>query len=475
MFVVLFSLANRRLWRVWKRVFGLSWPVMAEQVLRTLMRTTDLIIAGLFSPAAVAAVGLADIYARFPLRFGIGIGDGAIALSSQDTSADATANRDEAVSQALLLGLLGGIPFILFGLLLNEYAISVLGALTDEGAMDAVVEYGSVYLMVIMISAPAIHVNFIAARSIQGTGDTKTPMYVNGVVNALNILATIGLAFGLGPLPELGVIGIAVATAAADTLGATAFLAVLATPHSGIQYVVPRQLVITKQLILISWPRIAEGVTEMFAEFPFNAILLAFGTEVNAAYHIGRRMYQQIASPLARGYGVAANIMVGQSLGQGEGATAYYNGLAATALSTLTVGGLCALLFSFAEEFVLVFTRDPTTVGYAVGFAQAYAVTALLIAAYITLAGSLRGGSETVVPFVSRVIGTFVFLLGFTYVVGVELGYGVVAAYLAIVLDFAFRVAYLGVVFYRRRWVERGTSMMRERGSFSEGSTDADD
>ncbi|WP_394739205.1 MATE family efflux transporter [Natronococcus roseus] len=475
MFVVLFSLADRRLWRVWKRVFGLSWPVMAEQVLRTLMRTTDMIVAGLFSPAAVAAVGLADIYARFPLRFGIGIGDGAIALSSQDTSADATANRDEAVSQALLLGLLGGIPFIVFGLLLNEYAISVLGALTDEGAMDAVVEYGSVYLMVIMISAPAIHVNFIAARSIQGTGDTKTPMYVNGIVNALNILATIGLAFGLGPLPELGVIGIAVATAAADTLGATAFLAILATPRSGIQYVVPRQLVITKQLILISWPRIAEGVTEMFAEFPFNAILLAFGTEVNAAYHIGRRMYQQIASPLARGYGVAANIMVGQSLGQGEGATAYYNGLAATALSTLTVGGLCALLFTFAEEFVLVFTRDPATVGYAVGFAQAYAITALLIAAYITLAGSLRGGSETVVPFVSRVIGTFVFLLGFTYVVGVELGYGVLAAYVAIILDFAFRVVYLGVVFYRRRWVERGTSMMRERGSFGDGSTDADD
>ncbi|MFU8869490.1 MATE family efflux transporter [Natronococcus sp.] len=472
MFVVPFSLADRRLWRVWKRVFGLSWPVMAEQVLRTLMRTTDLIVAGLFSPAAVAAVGLADIYARFPLRFGIGIGDGAIALSSQDTSADATANRDEAVSQALLLGLLGGIPFVIFGLLLNEYAISVLGALTEEGAMDAVVEYGSVYLMVIMISAPAIHVNFIAARSIQGTGDTKTPMYVNGVVNALNILATIGLAFGLGPLPELGVIGIAVATAAADTLGATAFLAILATPRSGIRYVVPRQLVITKQLLLISWPRIAEGVTEMFAEFPFNAILLAFGTEVNAAYHIGRRMYQQVASPLARGYGVAANVMVGQSLGRGEGATAYYNGLAATALSTLTVGGLCALLFTFAEEFVLVFTRDPATVGYAVGFAQAYAVTALLIAAYITLAGSLRGGSETVVPFVSRVIGTFVFLLGFTYVVGVELGYGVVAAYAAVVLDFAFRVVYLGVVFYRRRWVERGTSMMRERGSFSDQSTD---
>ncbi|MDJ1431899.1 MATE family efflux transporter [Halostagnicola sp. A-GB9-2] len=468
MFVVVLSLASHRFWRVWKRVFSLSWPVMAEQVLRTLMRTTDLIVAGLFSPAAVAAVGLADIYARFPLRFGIGIGDGAIALSSQDTGADADANRNQAVTQALLIGLLGGIPFILFGLFLNEYAIAILGSLAEEGAMADVIEYGSTYLMIIMVSAPAIHVNFIAARSIHGTGDTRTPMYVNGVVNALNIVATIGLALGLGPFPELGVVGIALATAVSDTLGALTFLLILWSPLNEIQYVVPRQLVITKQLILISWPRIAEGLTEMFAEFPFNAILLAFGTEVNAAYHIGRRMYQQVASPLARGYGVAANIMVGQSLGRGEPKTAFYNGAAATALSTLTVGGFCLLLFFFAEQFVLVFTDDPATVGYASGFAQAYAIAAVLIAAYLTLAGSLRGGSETVPPFIARVIGTFVFLLGFTYVFGVVLEYGVVAAYVAVVLDFVFRVAYLGVVFYRRRWIDRGTSMMRERGSIEE-------
>lgn len=471
MFVVL-SLASRRFWQVWKRVFSLSWPVMAEQVLRTLMRTTDLIVAGLFSPAAITAVGLADIYARLPLRFGIGIGDGAIALSSQDTGADADANRDQAVSQALLIGILGGIPFMLFGLFLNEFAISILGSLAEEGAFVDVIEYGSVYLMIVMISAPAIHINFIAARSIHGTGDTRTPMYVNGVVNALNIVATVGLALGLGPFPELGVVGIALATAVSDSLGALTFLVILWSPLNEIQYVVPRQLVITKQLILISWPRIAEGLTEMFAEFPFNAILLAFGTEVNAAYHIGRRMYQQVASPLARGYGVASNILVGQALGRGESETAFYNGLAATALSTLTVGGFCLLLFFFAEQFVLVFTTDPATVSYASGFAQAYAIAAVLIAAYLALSGSLRGGSETIPPFIARVIGTFVFLLGFTYVFGVALEYGVIAAYVAIVLDFVFRVAYLGAIFYRRRWIDRGTSMMQERGSIEEGAAE---
>ncbi|WP_254864859.1 MATE family efflux transporter [Halovivax gelatinilyticus] len=441
---------------------------MAEQVLRTMMRTTDLVVAGFFSPAAVAAVGLADIYARFPLRFGIGFGDGAIALSSQDTGAGSTANRDQAVSQALLIGLVGAVPFMLFGLLANEYAISVLGGLAEEGAVADVVDYGSTYLLLIMLSAPAIHVNFIAARAIQGTGDTRTPMVVNGVVNALNIGMTVVLAFGVGPVPELSVVGIAAATAIADTIGAVAFLAVIGSSLSPISYVRPDGLIITKQLVVISWPRIAEGLSEMIAEFPFNAILLAFGTEVNAAYHIGRRMYQQVASPLGRGYSVAANVLVGQSLGERDPEAAYRYGWATVGLSVLTVGGLCAVLFVFAEQFVRIFTQDPATIEYAVDFARAYAISAVFIAAYIVFAGSLRGGSETITPFIARMIGTFVFLLGGTYVFGVQLEYGVLASYVAIVADFAFRTGFVAVIFHRRRWVTRGTTMMTDRGSIDE-------
>jgi Na+-driven multidrug efflux pump len=101
-----FDAERARLFGVWRRVFDLSWPVMAEHVLRTLMRTTDIVVTGLFSPAAVAAIGLADLYARLPLRIGLGLGSGVIALSSQDTGSGATANRDEAITQALLVGAL---------------------------------------------------------------------------------------------------------------------------------------------------------------------------------------------------------------------------------------------------------------------------------------------------------------------------------------------------------------------------------
>nr|WP_254542871.1 hypothetical protein [Halomarina sp. BND7] len=56
------SASHRRVLAVWRRVFDLSWPVMAEQTFRTLMRTTDVVIGATISPIAVAAIGLADLY-----------------------------------------------------------------------------------------------------------------------------------------------------------------------------------------------------------------------------------------------------------------------------------------------------------------------------------------------------------------------------------------------------------------------------
>jgi MATE family multidrug resistance protein len=140
------SVDRSRVVTVWRRVAALSWPVMVEQVTRTLMRTTDILVTALFSPLAVAAIGLADLYARLPLRIGLGLGAGAIALSSQDTGIDATTNRDEAVTQAVPLGAVTGIPFALFGVLSGEQAIAVLGFWADRDEMAEVANLGGTYL-----------------------------------------------------------------------------------------------------------------------------------------------------------------------------------------------------------------------------------------------------------------------------------------------------------------------------------------
>ena len=454
-----------RLFVLWRRVASLSWPVMVEQVSRTLMRTTDIFVTALFSPLAVAAIGLADLYARLPLRIGLGLGAGAIALSSQDTGSGATANRDEAVTQAVLIGFLAGIPFVLFGLLLGEQAVAVLGIWADQDQMADVASKGGLYLAIIFATAPARHVALVGARALQGTGDTRTPMYVNLVSNGLNIVLSLVLGLGLVGAPRLEIVGVGLATAFGNVFTATVLVLAIATDWTEAGFVRPQRLVIGRQLLVVSAPKITEGLVATAIEFPFNALLLFFGAEVNAAYQIGRRVYQQVSSPLSRGLSVGASIVVGQSLGAGEIDDAQFNGWATATLGLLTVGTIGLVLAAFAEPLARLFTEDPDTLPVAAAFAFTYGVTAPFTVLYTSIAGSLQGASDTTTPFVARTVSLLVFYLGFSAFASVGLGWGVFGIYVGIFLYYASAFCIVSVGFQYGGWAARATEMMHDRGS----------
>jgi putative MATE family efflux protein len=456
-----------RLRATWKRTLSLSWPVTAEHVLRTLMRTTDVLVTGSFSPAAVAAIGLADLYARLPLRIGLGLGGGAIALSSQDTGRGAEASRDEAITQALLLGVLAGVPFVAFGVLFGRAAIGFLGAPPAVAAM------GGTYLAVIFATAPARHVALVGARALQGTGDTLTPMYVNVLSNALNIAGSVGLGLGLGGLPRLGIVGVGAATAATNVFTAGALLVAIGGTWSEASLTRPSNPIITRQLIRVAVPRIAEGLATTLAEFPFNALLLGLGTEVNAAFQIGRRLYQQVTAPLSRGYNVAASVLVGQSLGEGDPGESRFRGWAIAALGVFTVGAIGAGLFLAAPSLVGFFTDDAATARYAVGFARVYAVTAAFLVSGLILSGALQGASETRVPFAARVTASFGFLLGLSTLL-VNLGWGVLGVYVGIGLAWVWTALVVAAGFRWGDWAGRAADMMAERSEHGADIEDTD-
>ena len=466
-----------RLRGVWRRVFALAWPVMAEQTFRTAMRTTDVLVTALFSPAAVVAIGLADLYARFPLRIGLGLGGGAIALSSQDTGAGATGNRDEAVTQAILIGALAGLPFVLFGLFFGEIAIDAFGRLVGERTAPEVVALGSTYLAIVFATAPARHVALVGARALQGTGDTRTPMYVNIAANSLNIVGSVALGLGLFGLPRLEVVGVGLATAGANVLTAGLLCLAIWGPRTDASFARPRDLTIAGQLLRVSAPRVAEGFGSELAEFPFNALLLGFGEAVNAGFQIGRRAYQQVTGPLSRGYNVAASVLVGQALGAGDPDEARFNGWAVAGLGVLTVGAIGGGLVVAAPRLVPLFTDDAPTVRYAVDFARVYGVAGTALACFSALSGALQGASETRVPLLARVSGMFGLFLGASWLLGRTVGLGPTGAYVGVSLAYAWMALVAIAGFRYSGWAGRAADLMAERGSGvdSEGDSEVDE
>ncbi|MDJ1433818.1 MATE family efflux transporter [Halostagnicola sp. A-GB9-2] len=144
-------------------------------------------------------------------------------------------------------------------------------------------------------------------------------------------------------------------------------------------------------------------------------------------------------------------------------------------LAVLSVGGAGLVLFFATGRFVRVFSGDPETVAYATRFAQIYPITAFLFAASVVLSGSLRGGSDTVTPFIARLTGTSVFLLGISYIGGIVLEYGIVAVYIAIVVDYIWQTCLVSAVYYRKAWISRARSLMVERESITSIAADKDE
>ncbi|GAB3036142.1 MATE family efflux transporter [Natronobiforma cellulositropha] len=450
---------RRRTFAEWKRFVRLGWPISVQSFVRTGMRTTDVLVAGLFGPAAIAALGLSNLYTRLALFTGIGIGTGSLALTSQDTGSGADANRDQAVTQALLLGFLIGIPFALFAFLFSEQALALFAPPAE------VIETGAPYLLLVLGTAPFRHIVLIGEKSMQGTGDTMTPMYIRGGANVVNIIGTVTLGLGLGPAPQLEVVGIGLATAGSNVLAAVAVILVFTTGWSDVNLVRPTDLTIAKQIVAISIPRTVEGFSTTAASFPLEAILVAFSVEVYAAYTVGQTVRSQLTGPFARSYGVLGSILTGQAIGEKRIRDAHFSTAALTLFCCLTIGILSLTMLVGNEFFASIFSDDATTAEAARTFIVVFAIAAPLEALFRSYSGILQGAGETTKPFIAEITGVFGLLLGITYVGGIVLGGGVVFVYLAIV---AYNVWRFGLIYFwynQEFWIENALHHLEVRGS----------
>ncbi len=448
---------------IWRKALILSWPVMFSHVFSTAMRTTDMLLMGGFGPAAVTAVGLGDVWDRIVLQLGLGLGTGSIALISQETGGSgAEGERDagDVVTQVLVTGFAVGLPFILVGHLMAQTMIAILGAGAD------VIHLAAQYLQIIFSAAPFRIVNLIAAKAIQGTGDTRTPMAIGITGNAVNIGLSVGLVWGVGPLPALGVPGVGWGTALANFLMTVMYVAVLSHPATRLTLRMPPggwDLTITRQLLRVSIPRILQGGYQVLISFPFNAVVLLFGTEAAAAFHVSRRIQQQLIAPMQRSYATVSTILVGQALGRDAEAESRRTGSAMLWLSALTIGAVGLLLFLLAPQVVRPFSADPTTVAHSIRFLRALSLGAPILASFMILSGLLAGAGDTRTAFYASVASQTLLMLGLSYAMSVVLGLGVTGVVIGLVADYAGRTGLVALRFASGKWVSEARDMIAER------------
>lgn len=67
----------------------------------------------------------------------------------------------------------------------------------------------------------------VGSYIMRGAGNTRTPMVIAGIANAINMVGDYALIFGKFGLPRLEVVGAAIATAAAQVIGSVIIISLL--------------------------------------------------------------------------------------------------------------------------------------------------------------------------------------------------------------------------------------------------------
>ena len=163
-------------------IFTLAWPTVTEQALQTIVQYADTAQVGRMGYNASAAVGLSSTtlwLVRSPLW---AIAMGVLSCVSQALGAKDTERVKRVASQSVLLTLVSGVVLTVLTLAAAPFLPGWLGA------EEIIYRDAAVYFAVVCTPTLFVSSSIIFAAVLRATGDTKTPMRINILMNVVNVL-----------------------------------------------------------------------------------------------------------------------------------------------------------------------------------------------------------------------------------------------------------------------------------------------
>src|SRR5690606_35720936 len=235
------------------------------------------------------------------------------------------------------------------------YAPELLAAM---GAEPAVVADGSAYMAFMLGGSATILLLFLVTAIFRGAGNAAIALRVLIVANAVNIVLDPCLIFGLGPFPELGVTGAAIATNIGRGIGRVYGFYVLAAGNGRCLHRV-RHLALGSRVMLRLLRVSAGGVLQMIIATSSYIVLMRivadYGSTAVAGYTIALRIVLFTLMP-SWGLSNATATLVGQNLGAAQPDRAERSVWWAARCNFVFLVGIAIVFVAFARPIAGLFS-----------------------------------------------------------------------------------------------------------------------
>ncbi len=431
-----------------RAILLLAVPMVIEMSMESLFAVVDIFFVGRLGPTAVAAVGMTEslMIIIYTLGFGLSIGATAVVarrIGEQDPEAAA-----RSAVQVLLLGAMVSGTLGLLGAVFAPQLLALMGAAPE------VITEGTGYARVLLGGSATAFLLFVINATFRGAGDPAIAMRVLIVANVLNMVLDPLFIFGIGPFPELGLTGAAVAT----TIGrATGFLIALRLLARGSGHLrVARRHLAVDWSIMGSIVRLSTAGTFQTAIATMSwmgmvRIAAGFGATAMAGYTIAIRVGIFAFMP-AFGLGGAAATLVGQSLGAGKPERAEEAVRVATKIDVAFMTAIGLLYWVFAHAIVGLFTDDPGAASLAVEGLRIMTYGFPLFGAGMVLEQAFNGAGDTWTPTWINLFVYWLIQIPIAWMLAKPFGFGVPGVFVAVTIAYCVFVVVAYFLFRRGRW-----------------------
>ena len=432
-----------------KQLFRLTWPIFLEAVLFSVIGSIDVMMLSGYADNAVGGVGAVNqVLGLFQVVSNI-ITAGTGIICAQYIGAGKTMEEKQPlVLGALLVNTFLGVLFSLAAVFFGD------GLLTMVNIDEALRPYAKEYLSIVggFLFMQMIAMTFFVV--IRSHGKTHATMVISLVMNLINVVLNYVLIYGKLGLPTLGVSGAAIATVVSKVFSCAAggfLLFRVIMPGFSFRPRWRAMLQSIKTVLAYGSPAAGEQISYTLSKLVVMAMVNSLAACANAYTYLNTVVSYVYLFSMALGQGTS--IMVGWAVGRKEPKQAKGVCQFSVRCSFLIAMGVVGILCLLRRPVLGLFTKDEQILALAATVLLSNFILDAGRSCNLVLVNALRAAGDVRFPLYIGLVSMWLFSVGFSWLLGIQLGWGLLGIWIALGLDECCRALLMKLRWDKGAWI----------------------
>ena len=427
----------------------LIFPLIIEQLLAVLVGMADSLMIANVGEAAVSGVSLVDNIMLLFISMFAALAAGGSVVAGQYLGDKKEKEAGHAATQLIWV-------IVLLSLIITAILYLGKNLILDYvfGSIEADVKgHANTYLLIVTASVPFIAVYNGGAAIFRAMGNSRVPMVVSLIMNAINVIGNATLIYGF----HRGAEGVAIPTLVSRAVAAVLVIVLLLYHNRGpIQLERTRKIRFDKPMVRrilgIGIPNGMENAMFQLGKILVLSLVATFGTSAIAANAVSNVVAWFEILP-----GMAINLAITTVIAQCVGAEDYKQARYYTK-KLLAIIYLClivtnAIIVLLLPEILRAYNLSAETAESARQILYFHTVSCITIwPVAFSLPSTLRAAGDAKVTMWISIVSMWVCRIGCSFLFGKYFGMGVFGVWVAMVMDWCVRSVLLEIRYLRGKW-----------------------